>query len=84
MTQGFLLVSGFGLTSAPLPTQLKAGRSTNDSLSIDSAMADDSLPSEPYDVLPEPIRAALSREEYRWLTDDQKAHVERDLLDPEW
>lgn len=47
-------------------------------------MADDSLPSEPYDVLPEPIRAALSREEYRWLTDDQKAHVERDLLDPEW
>lgn len=54
-----------------------------DRLSIDSVMDDDSLLSEPYDGLPEPIRAALSREEYRWLSDQQRHFLERDLTEPE-
>lgn len=38
---------------------------------------------ESYDTLPECVRQYYSREEYRWLTDSQKAALMRREIEPE-
>jgi hypothetical protein len=37
-----------------------------------------------YEQLPEPVRMVVSRKEYMWLSDGEKASLERDLTEPEW
>lgn len=51
-----------------------------------SSPMDESLAtaSDPYDQLPEAIRQYYSRNEYLWLSDDQKAHLIETETEPEW
>lgn len=37
-----------------------------------------------YALLPEPIKQSLSREEFLWLTDSQKASLIQQECEPEW
>lgn len=37
-----------------------------------------------YDRLPLPVKSVVSPEEYLWLTEAEKASLERDLCTPEW
>lgn len=37
-----------------------------------------------YDELPEPVKMTLSREEFLWLSDGEKARLIEDFTDPEW
>lgn len=40
--------------------------------------------SSPYEQLPEAIRQYYSLQEYLWLSDDQKARLIQDEMEPEW
>jgi len=52
---------------------------------MSSAMDDVFIPrDETYEELPEPVRMVVSCEEYLWLSDAEKARLERDLTEPEW
>lgn len=42
------------------------------------------IPSGPYDELPDPVRQYYSRQDYMWLTDEQKAHLIQTETEPEW
>lgn len=37
-----------------------------------------------YDSLPESVRQYYSREEYLWLSDEQKANLVQSETEPEW
>lgn len=37
-----------------------------------------------YDRLPEAIKFGISRHEYLWMTDDQKANLIQQECEPEW
>ena len=37
-----------------------------------------------YERLPEPIKMIVSRKEYLWLTDEQRANLIQEECDPEW
>ena len=39
---------------------------------------------QPYDTIPECIRQYYSRDEYLWLSDDQKARLIEQECEPEW
>lgn len=41
-------------------------------------------PSDPYDELPEAIRQYYSRQQYLWLSDEQKANLIQTETEPEW
>lgn len=49
----------------------------------DSILATVHPAADPYDDLPEPIRMAISRTEYLWLGDADKARLEQDFCDPD-
>ena len=52
---------------------------------MSSRMAEFSeTPSDPYEELPEPVRQYYSRQDYLWLTDEQKAHLIQTETEPEW
>lgn len=38
---------------------------------------------DPYDALPDPVKMIVSRREYLWLADSQKATLEQDLCEPD-
>ena len=46
---------------------------------VDSSMGD-----KQYEVLPEAVKGVVSRKEYAWLSDAEKARLERELTEPEW
>lgn len=48
-----------------------------------SSMLAPALPADPYDELPEPVRMTLTRREYLWLSDDEKARLVQSLCDPD-
>lgn len=52
-------------------------------LSLDP-LAGHTASSDDYEALPEPIKLGLTREEFMWLTDDQKATLVQQECDPEW
>lgn len=41
------------------------------------------ISADPYDLLPVPIRAMVSRQEYRWMSDEQKQSLVFDMTTPE-
>ncbi len=41
-------------------------------------------PRDPYDELPDSVRQYYSRQEYLWLTDQQKADLIQTETEPEW
>lgn len=41
-------------------------------------------PEDAYDRLPTPIRSVVSKTEYLWLTEREKASLTEDLCTPEW
>ena len=51
---------------------------------MSSATDENFLPTgDDYNDLPEPVRFAVSRQEYLWLSDAEKARLEQDLTEPE-
>lgn len=52
-------------------------------LSLDP-LASHQASADEYDNLPEPIKLGLTREDYAWLTDEQKATLVQQECDPEW
>jgi hypothetical protein len=54
------------------------------SSAMDASLSSLSSQHDPYDALPEVIRQYYSRNEYLWLTDDQKAHLFQENTEPEW
>ena len=49
---------------------------------IKAALASDTTAQ--YDALPESIKATLTRREYIWLTDSQKAELVQQATEPDW
>ncbi len=47
-------------------------------------MAADLPKTDPYEALPLPVRLSLTRQEYLWLSDAEKASLEQDMTEPEW
>jgi hypothetical protein len=47
-------------------------------------MADSSEPLDPYDTLPSAFKEWVSRHEYDWMSDDQKAQIGQDFTEPEY
>lgn len=48
---------------------------------------DSSIPThqpDPYDQLPECIQQYYTREQYLWLSDDEKGRLEQTETEPEW
>lgn len=52
---------------------------------MSSAMDEPSLtPTDPYDELPEAIRQYYSRQQYLWLSEEQKTNLIQTETEPEW
>lgn len=41
-------------------------------------------PSDPYDALPVPVRMVVSRKQWAFCTDSQRATLVRDMTEPDW
>ena len=48
------------------------------------SMTDQQTDADPYDQLPECIRQYYSRNQYLWLSDEQKARLTESECEPEW